>query len=82
MKGIVEAKEIYGGGGWFVNDLPIHTSDCEFYSLYVNGDLVLSLEGKVVHYEVVEYNDRFYGKSNVAKIIPKTELIKRRLKHV
>jgi hypothetical protein len=81
-KGILESRKIYGGGGWFINDVSIHPDDADLYSHYVNGDLVLSLEGKIVHYEIVTYNHDFYGKSYVAKIIPKTELIKRRLKHV
>lgn len=70
MKGKLEKVENKNGdGGWFMNNIPLHTDDIDEFVNYQNGKLVHKYENKEVKYYTEEFNHHFYGKFEVARLV-------------
>ena len=71
MKGKLEnIRNKNGDGGWFINNIPLHTDDIDrFVNYNENGELIHDYENKEVEYYVEEYNHSFYGKYDVVRIL-------------
>jgi hypothetical protein len=70
MTGILKHQKTIDGGGWFINNIPLHTDDIDrFVNYNENSELIYDYENKEVEYHVEEYNHSFYGKYDVVRIL-------------
>jgi hypothetical protein len=69
MIGKVVRELRYGGGGWFIDGIPIHPIDADKYSYY-NGNSVptLKYEGQDVFYWLEDYKESIFPERKYFRI--------------